>query len=115
MANIVQELIENEKTYIDKLTNGIRIYVEPLFGKELPRSLRGQMYNIFANVVQIRDFHEQTFYPNLLSCNGDVIALSDTFSKFIQVSTKTYTKIGDSIHSTCNFRVDISTATFCMP
>ncbi len=84
--NIVQELIDNEKTYIDKLTTGIRNYVEPLGGKNLPPSLRGQMYNIFANIVQIRDFHEQTFYPSLLACNGDVIALSDTFSKFIQVS-----------------------------
>ncbi|KAJ6647321.1 Pleckstrin likey domain-containing family G member 4B, partial [Pseudolycoriella hygida] len=84
IGNIVQELIENEKTYIDKLTIGIKNYVEPLSGNDLPRSLRGQMYNIFANIVQIRDFHESKFYPSLLSCNGDVVALSDTFSMFIQ-------------------------------
>lgn len=90
LANIVQELIENEKTYIDKLTGGIKIYVEPLSGNNLPRSLRGHMYNIFANIVQIRDFHEQTFYPSLMACNGDVIALSDTFSNFIQVSVPLY-------------------------
>lgn len=82
----MQELIENEKVYIDKLTTGIKTYVEPLFGKNIPRSLRGQVYYIFGNIVQMRDFHEKTFYPSLLACNGDVIALSDTFSKFIQVS-----------------------------
>lgn len=86
MANIVQELVENEKTYIDKLTTGIKNYVEPLSSRNVPRTLRGQMYNIFANIVQIRDFHEQKFYPSLLSCNGDVVALSDTFSLYIQVS-----------------------------
>lgn len=65
---------------------GIQIYVEPLYGKSLPPTLRGQMYYIFANIVQLRDFHEQTFYPSLLECNGDVLALSDTFSRYIKVS-----------------------------
>lgn len=86
MNNIVQELIENERTYIDKLTTGITNYVQVLSCKDLPRSLRGQVYNIFGNIVQIRDFHEQKFYPSLLTCNGDIIGLSDTFSNYIQVS-----------------------------
>lgn len=93
LANIVHELIDNEKTYIEKLTQGIKIYVEPLFSKNLPPSLRGQVYNIFANIVQIRDFHEKTFYPSLLACNGDVEALSDTFSLIITVSLHSVLRI----------------------
>lgn len=99
LANIVQELIENEKTYIDKLTAGIKVYVEPLRGNNLPRSLRGHMYNIFANIVQIRDFHEQTFYPSLMACNGDVIAISDTFSHYIQVSVPYMNRILHAFNS----------------
>lgn len=119
MANIVQELLENEKTYIDKLTTGIKVYVEPLRGKNLPPSLRGQMYYIFANIVQIRDFHEQMFYPSLLGCNSDVQKLSDTFSQYIQVSETRVTiyrgiSNRESLELLSIYRMVISTAMCCM-
>lgn len=85
LANILEELLENEKTYITSLKNGINNYMTAFDDKNLPDALRGQKYHMFGNMHRIKDFHESDFYPALQKCNRDVTAISNTFYEFIQV------------------------------
>lgn len=85
LANILDELLDNERTYVSVLQTGIRNYMHVFDGNDLPDTLRGQKYHMFGNMHRINDFHEHEFYPALLKCNRDIVAISNTFYDYIQV------------------------------
>lgn len=85
MYNIIDELLENERTYVSVLRSGIQNYMSVFNDKELPSGLRGQKYHIFGNMHRLADFHENEFYPALQKCKMDITAISNTFLDFIQV------------------------------
>lgn len=85
LFNILQELLENERVYVESLNNGIRNYMKMFDDVNLPNTLRGQKFRLFGNVNRIRDFHEMVFYPALQKCDMDIVAISHTFNEFIQV------------------------------
>jgi hypothetical protein len=56
--------------------------------EQLPKSLRGQKFHIFANIQAIYDFHKNEFLPALLACDEDEpIQVAETFTNYL---TKDY-------------------------
>lgn len=80
---IIQELLDNEKNYVDALKNGIRDYIVPFDTGPLPHSLHGQRLNIFSNIEVIYEFHETKFLPKLLECGYDAQQIAEVFTSFI--------------------------------
>lgn len=88
LFNILSELFENEKNYVQTLEKGIVNYMNALDQKDLPKPLRGQKFHIFANIVGIYNFHRNEFLPSLLACDeDDPIQVAEVFTHYI---TKDY-------------------------
>jgi len=81
--SIIQELLDNEKRYIEVLKNGVNDYIVPFSNLLLPKSLVGKRLSIFSNIEVILEFHETRFYPRLLECGYDPEKIATTFSDFI--------------------------------
>lgn len=83
-ADIIQEMITNENDYIRQLTMAIQIYLTHDH-INVTEEVRGKISKIFGNFQQIKDFHENTFCPNLLECTDNVTKMANVFIKFTQV------------------------------
>lgn len=83
LLNIIQELLQNEENYVRSLRNGIDNYVLALERSGVPRTLRGQKFRIFGNVVGIYDFHRTEFLPQLTECYDDPERIADVFNRFV--------------------------------
>lgn len=84
LKNIIQELIEKEKSYVDCLKTGMLNYMSALDTNELPLSLRGQKYRIFGNIQNFYEFHTNIFLPQIIKCSHDVERLAELFTSYIQ-------------------------------
>ncbi|XP_063707894.1 uncharacterized protein LOC134836635 isoform X2 [Culicoides brevitarsis] len=84
LSNVVQELIQTEKSYVEGLERGISIYVTPLdrYARNYP-ALLGKKYHIFGNIERLYAFHKEELLPALLACNDDVIAIATLFYTYI--------------------------------
>lgn len=77
-------MIEVEKNYVEKLGKGIDIYVKEFDTcKELPPSLMGKKYHVFANIERIYSFHRDTLLPALVNCNETVIDIANVFFELL--------------------------------
>lgn len=85
LTNTIEELLFNEETYIRALNQGIQGYMKNFNRRSMPGDLRGQMNRVFGNILQIKYFHENIFYPALKECMMDIIKICNTFSTFIEV------------------------------
>lgn len=90
-VDIIQEMLGNENDYIRQLSNGIQIYLTHDY-VNVTEDIRVKISKIFGNFQQIKDFHENTFSPNLMECANDVTKIANVFIKFTQV--KRSDKIG---------------------
>lgn len=51
---------------------------------ELPKSLRGQKFHIFANIQGIYNFHKNEFLPALLACDEEEpIQIAEVFTNYV--------------------------------
>lgn len=82
-CRIIQELMDNEKFYIDSLKQGIDNYISNFDSHLLPNSLVGQKRNLFSNIEAIHDFHETKFLPKLLECDFDPELIANAFTSLI--------------------------------
>lgn len=80
---IIQELLANEKSYVDALKNGINDYIIPFDTVPLPQALSGQRLEIFSNIEVIHEFHENKLLPSLLKCGSDAEQIAEVFTSFI--------------------------------
>lgn len=80
VSNTIEEILVNEKLYIDKLNYLIDNYMLH------SRFMGDQMKEIFGNVEEIKDFHKKIFYPDLKRCDNDIIRITECFSKHITVN-----------------------------
>ncbi|KAJ6647320.1 Rho guanine nucleotide exchange factor 25 [Pseudolycoriella hygida] len=78
VSNTVEEILEVEKLYIDKLNFTVDNYIEP------SRLMGDQMKAVFGNIEEIKQFHENIFYPDLKQCNKDLKRVLECFSKHIE-------------------------------
>lgn len=85
LTNTLEELLFNEDAYIRALNHGIQGYMQNFNRQSMPADLRGQMNRVFGNVLQIKYFHENIFYPALRECMMDIIKICKTFCSFIEV------------------------------
>ena len=84
LSNIINELLENEQSYVDTLERGIKNYVTSLDKEKIPPTLRGQKFRIFGNIENIYRFHKLEFLPQLVECNENVTLIADTFVSFLK-------------------------------
>lgn len=83
---IAQELLTSEISYIQIINKGITNYLSICDGGDkLPATVSGEIFHIFANIVDIKNFHANVFYPSLLECDNDVELICNRFYDFIQV------------------------------
>lgn len=81
--NIIQELFNNERSYIEALRNGIKSFVVSFDSLLLPQSLIGRRFILFSNIEAIYEFHETRFLPALLECGFDAVKIANVFIKYI--------------------------------
>lgn len=81
VTNTVEEIIAVEEYYIDRLNFVIDNYLQP------SRPVMGDpfMKAVFGNIAEIKEFHEDIFYPELRQCNKDLIRILECFSSHIAV------------------------------
>lgn len=88
LRNVVDELLNCEKTYIAALDKGVKDYKmafrDTEFKKTLPDALRGKEGTIFGNIDRICDFHRDELLPKLLACDRNVTKICEVFCEFIQ-------------------------------
>lgn len=83
IERIIQELFDNEKTYVETLEQGIEDYIEKFDEIALPNSLKGQRIYLFSNIENIHHFHKNKFHPKLLLCGFDPKKIADLFTTFL--------------------------------
>lgn len=81
---VIQELLDNERSYIAVLTAGIDHYMLAPADDEQPAAAVQE--HIYGNIIVIRNFHENTFLPALANSGTDVERLCDCFRQYIEVS-----------------------------
>lgn len=85
IANIIRELIQVEKNYVEKLARGIEVYVKGFDDcVDLPVTLRGKKYHIFGNIERIHDFHHDSLLPALIECDENVQEMANVFKDYIE-------------------------------
>lgn len=82
-CRIIQELIDNEKEYINRLKQGIVNYIVKFDSDHLPSALKGQKRNLFSNIEAIHEFHDTKFFPKLLECDFDPEKIANAFTNLI--------------------------------
>ncbi|XP_062557491.1 uncharacterized protein LOC134222347 [Armigeres subalbatus] len=83
-ANAVDELLQNEQKYIDNLMNGILNFIPLLYHMNLPAGLCGQRNNLFGNIEEIHELHQDEFIPALGRCYQNVEQIAECFIHFIE-------------------------------
>lgn len=78
---VIEELLTVERSYLRNLTDGITNYMMAPYAHDRPGS--ADLAHIFANIIVIRNFHENTFLPALESNANDVEQLCNCFCQFI--------------------------------
>ncbi|XP_021707050.1 uncharacterized protein LOC5571112 isoform X2 [Aedes aegypti] len=82
--NAVDELIQNEQKYIDSLMNGILNFIPLIYHMNLPGGLRGQRNNLFGNVEEIHELHQDDFLPALRRCYQNVEKIAQCFIHYVE-------------------------------
>lgn len=85
VTNTVDEILVAEVYYIDRLNYTIDNYLQSsrLMGDP-------SMKAVYGNIEQIKQFHEETFYPDLKRCNKDIVRIAECFSSHILVGIFVY-------------------------
>uniref|UniRef100_A0A182Q3W9 DH domain-containing protein n=1 Tax=Anopheles farauti TaxID=69004 RepID=A0A182Q3W9_9DIPT len=65
LQNVIAELIEKERRYIETLDHGIRQYTPVLYSQTLPAALRGQRNVLFINLEDILRTHRDHLLVDL--------------------------------------------------
>lgn len=83
---IINEFIQTEKNYVDKLKYLIKNFVIP-FDKDinLPLALKGQKQVLFSSIEDILDFHVKDFLPALEKNSKNLAKTLDCFTEFVEV------------------------------
>ena len=65
------------------LRTGINNYMTVFNAKDIPKTLRGQKYRIFANIKSIYKLHAYEFLPALNKCYDDPEQIADVFTSYV--------------------------------
>ncbi|KXJ81647.1 hypothetical protein RP20_CCG018380 [Aedes albopictus] len=82
--NAADELLQNEQKYIDNLMNGILNFIPLIYHMNLPEGLRGQRNNLFGNVEEIHELHQDDFLPALRRCYQNVEKIAQCFIHYVE-------------------------------
>lgn len=81
----MEELLQNEKIYVETLKTGIQNYVQ-IFNDapdEVPRKLKGLKYHLFSNIEKIYEFHKEILFPKLNEVGNDLVKIAEVFIELI--------------------------------
>lgn len=81
---IINELLENEAKYVERLEKGIETYIGGFKSVHLPANLVGRKFLVFSNIELIHDFHAKKFLPELLDCGHDPEKVANVFISNIE-------------------------------
>ncbi|XP_053685914.1 uncharacterized protein LOC128735456 [Sabethes cyaneus] len=85
--NAVEELLQNERKYVDRLQHNITKLVPLMYQHNIPNGLRFQKNNIFANIESIHAMHRDVFLPAMENCDNDSEKIALTFIQLIEDDT----------------------------
>lgn len=82
---IINEFIQTEKKYVEKLKYLIKNFVIP-FDKDanLPLELKGKKKILFSSIEEILDFHVKDFLPALEKNSKNLTKTLDCFTEFVE-------------------------------
>ncbi|XP_055596883.1 uncharacterized protein LOC129746949 [Uranotaenia lowii] len=84
LENSIQELHRNELSYIESLAHGIVSFIPKMYNANIPESLRGQRNNIFGNIEEIYELHQDQFWLHLQRCYHDGSQVVDCILHFLE-------------------------------
>lgn len=84
---IINEFIQTEKSYVDKLKYLIKHFVIT-FDKDVnvPLALKGQKQLLFSSIEDILEFHVKNFLPTLEKNSKNLTKTLDCFTEFVEVN-----------------------------
>ncbi|XP_058831090.1 uncharacterized protein LOC131689802 [Topomyia yanbarensis] len=82
--NAVEEFLQNERKYVDRLQHYISSLIPIMYQHNLPTGLRFQKNNIFANIESIHAMHRDEFLPALEQCKNNAEKIMHTVVEFIE-------------------------------
>lgn len=84
---IINEFIQTEKSYVDKLKYLIKHFVIP-FDKDInvPSELKGKKQILFSSIEDILNFHVKDFLPALEKNSKNLAKTLDCFTEFVEVN-----------------------------
>ncbi|XP_055534323.1 uncharacterized protein LOC129723876 [Wyeomyia smithii] len=85
--NAVEELLQNERKYVERLQYYINKLVPLMYQHNISNGLRFQKNNVFTNIESIQAMHHNTFLPALESCGNDAENIALTFMQLIENGT----------------------------
>uniref|UniRef100_A0A336MCY0 CSON009777 protein n=1 Tax=Culicoides sonorensis TaxID=179676 RepID=A0A336MCY0_CULSO len=82
LSLVIQEVVVLEKNYIQRLENGINLYVYN--GIDLIHQKdKDEYWRLFANLLKIYEFHKNQLFCSLIACNEDIFNIANVFHTFI--------------------------------
>ncbi|XP_071039032.1 puratrophin-1 isoform X2 [Parasteatoda tepidariorum] len=82
LMNIMKELIQTERDYVNSLEYIIENYIPELTREDIPQALRGKRNVIFGNIEKIYEFHNQYFLAELEHCENSPFTVGQCFLDF---------------------------------
>eukprot|EP00081_Caenorhabditis_elegans_P000362 NP_001021501.2 Uncharacterized protein CELE_F55C7.7 [Caenorhabditis elegans] len=79
---VLMELVETEQDYVKDLTSVVEGYIGNLNKMDLPADLVGKDKIIFANIVNILEFHKTNFLKEIEKCSENYEAAGAAFVKY---------------------------------
>lgn len=76
--------MDSENKYIETLSQGIKDYLVPYDSKELPSTLTGKRFELFANIEVIHEIHDKIFLRKILDCNFDPLEIANVFLEMVE-------------------------------
>lgn len=135
LRSLIQELTDTETTYVERLENGIKVYVKVLQNvdqhiftnvMDSPADIGLHFKHALLNIERIHLFHAKTLLPQLLDCKFDIEKIAkvflnnlwnDNFYEYVffvwntpklETLTNTYKSLFKEISSLSNHHVGVS-------
>lgn len=79
-TEIIDEMLINERNYVEELSIGIESYLTAVRQADVT-----EIYDIFEIIEQIKDYHKDSFCVFLKDCETNVSQIATIFLKCMQV------------------------------
>lgn len=87
----MQELITTEKNHVEKLSDGIEIYIKTVQNLDrnffpnipnVPTQLSSEYLAVLSSIEEMHVFHKQKLLPSLIACHNDLFNVAHLFHTY---------------------------------